>query len=67
MLLLIKRSSFYVNLLYLVRQPNVPVDCALLANEQIWDNTVRVAEFVGNRFWRKHNIKITPTQAKKSV
>ena len=43
------------------------VDYALLANEQIWDNTVRVAEFVGNRFWRKYNVKFTPTQAKNSV
>ena len=43
------------------------VDYALLTNEQIWDNSVRVADFVGHRFWRKYNVKFTPTQAKNSV
>ena len=42
-------------------------DYGILSNENIWDNTVKVAEFVGNRFWRKNNVKYTPTQMKNSV
>ena len=37
-------------------------DYDILSNENMWDNTVKVAEFVGNRFWRKNNVKQTPTQ-----
>ena len=37
-------------------------DYDILSNPQLWDNTVKVAEFVGNRFWRKNNAKYSHTQ-----
>ena len=43
------------------------MDFATLSNPDIWDNSVKVAEFVGNGFWRKNNVKSTPRQKNKSV
>ena len=42
-------------------------DFTTLSNPNIWDNSVKVAEFVGNRFWRKNNVKSTPRQKIMSV
>ena len=40
---------------------------ATLSNPDIWDHTVQVAEFVGNRFWRKNNVKFTHRQNSRLV
>ena len=43
------------------------VDYATLSNPNIWDNSIKIAEFVGTRFWRKNNVKSTPRQKSRSV